>query len=182
METAETNDTKGWIIGAIVLVIVVGGGWWMLKNSKASSSVVGDKMGTSTEEVVLGDDTEMKDTDTAVTVSTTAPAKTSVTTAADGEKVSVKDQAAGSAVAIDSMNLVKTGWVAIKDVKGILGAAWYPAGTTVGTVPLLRPTVAGGAYQAVIYVDDGDKKFDMYKDTLVMGTDGSPVAASFLAK
>jgi len=182
METVETNDTKGWIIGAIVLVIVVVGGWWMIKHSKASSTVVGD-MASSTDAV--GDN--MVDTNTVVDmapVAGNAPAevKTIVTTVAKGETLSMKDQTAGASVAIDSMKLSAPSWIAIKDAKGILGAAWYPAGATTGTVSVLRSTKTGSTYQAVVYVDDGDKKFDMHKDTLVMGADGSAVSSSFVAK
>jgi len=176
METVETNDTKGWIIGAIVLVVVVGGGWWMIKHGKASSSVIGKE--ASTTEAVTGDNYPVQDEGAVIKINTNAAvAHTTATIAASGEKVSVQDQAGGSSVAIASMNLTKASWVAIKDVKGILGAAWYPAGATSGTASLLRPTVKGGAYQAVVYVDDGDKKFDMHKDTLVTG-----VEASFTAK
>lgn len=175
MEMVETNDTKGWIIGAIVLVVVIAGGWWLIKHSKASSSVVGTDMGSTTTETSakVGDNMPI---DTAVTANTT------ITTTAIGESVSVQDQRATSSVMVASMSLSKASWIAIKDAKGILGAGWFPAGATAGAVPLLRATKAGESYQAVIYADDGDKQFDMHKDSLVMSTDGSPVASSFMAK
>ncbi len=179
METVETNDTKGWIIGAIVLVVVVGGGWWMIKNSKASSTVVGD------ESAVVEEGDNMVDVEAsgeekvakAPAKAAEAPAKAVVTTEAKGESVSTKDQAAGAEVMVDAMTLSAASWVAIKDTKGVLGAAWFPSYATKGSVSLLRNTVAGATYQAVVYVDDGDKKFDMHKDTLVSG-----VGSSFVAK
>lgn len=175
METVETNDTKGWIIGAVVLVAVIAGGWWLIKHSKATSSVVGSDTSSSTTETsgTVGDNMPI---DMAVTANTT------MTTTASGETVSAKDQPAASSVMIASMSLTKASWIAVKDAKGILGAGWFPAGATAGAVPLLRATKAGESYQAVIYVDDGDKQFDMRKDSFVMGADGSPVAVSFMAK
>ncbi|MBI5003489.1 hypothetical protein HZC00_00125 [Candidatus Kaiserbacteria bacterium] len=178
METVETNDTKGWIIGALVLVVVVVGGWWMIKNSKASSTVVGDA--ASTTEETTGDNmvnvVAMND-DTAAPTPTPTPTHPAVTTEARGESVTMQDQSAGTEATIASMKLSAASWVAIKDAKGVLGAAWYPSYATKGSVSLLRKTVAGTTYQAVVYVDDGDKKFDMHKDTLVTG-----VGSSFVAK
>lgn len=172
METVETNDTKGWIIGAIVLVVVIVGGWWMIKHSSTSSTVVGDMSSTTIETIGMTDNMP----------TTTSGSTMTVTTSASGEKVALVDQRATTSVMIASMHITKASWIAIKDVKGILGAAWFPAGTTSGMVELLRPTVTGGAYQALIYIDDGDKQFDMHKDAMVMDADGSPVAASFVAK
>jgi len=182
METVETNDTKGWIIGAIVLVVVVVGGWWMIKSSKPSSAVIGDNASTTEEgagdnmvdmEAVAG---EEKAAPTAVAAAPAAEA--TVTTVAKGdETVSVGDQTAGETVTVASMKLSAASWVAIVDGGRVLGAAWYPSYATKGEVSLLRGTVAGKTYQAVVYVDDGDKKFDMHKDALVSG-----VSASFMAK
>jgi len=181
METVETNDTKGWIIGAVVLVVVVVGGWWMIKNSKPSSAVVGDNAAVIEEGA--GDnmvDVEAMAGKEGATPVAPAPASETmtVTTVAKGdETVSVQDQAAGGKVAVASMKLSAASWVAIVDGGRVLGAAWYPSYATTGSVELLRDTVAGKTYQAVLYVDDGDKKFDMHKDMLVSG-----VSTSFMAK
>lgn len=88
----------------------------------------------------------------------------------------VDDQAAGESVAIRAMDLPEGSWIAIKEKSSgrILGAARFPAGATSGEVELLRATVAGGAYEVVVYADDGDKAFDHKKDTLV-----ESVSASF---
>jgi hypothetical protein len=36
-------------------------------------------------------------------------------------------------------------------------------------------------YQVLVYVDDGDKSFDLHKDTLVMSSDGAVSGAMFSA-
>ena len=47
------------------------------------------------------------------------------------------------------------------------------------SVELLRNTEEGGTYYAVIYVDDGDKKFDHKIDLLATTADGNPVMDVF---
>jgi len=78
--------------------------------------------------------------------------------------VAADDQPAGSSVnvAVKSDSEV---WVAVhEDVDGkpsrILGAQLFSAGTNLGKVDLLRPTVAGMSYHAMLHSDDGDRKFD----------------------
>jgi len=83
--------------------------------------------------------------------------------------VMVQDQSAGMGVSITSMNLTRETWVAVRDSKSILGAGRFSPGATSGTVKLLRATEAGKAYQVVVYVDDGDKKFDFKVDAVVPG-------------
>ncbi len=63
----------------------------------------------------------------------------------------------------------------------ILGAAWFPSSATSGSVKVQRATQAGKTYSVVIYVDDGDKKFDYKKDQLITA-DGGPVGSSFSAQ
>ncbi len=179
MEKVETNDMKGWIIGAAVLVVVLIAGWWMIKHGKASSAVLGSD-GRDTEQAE--GKSPVQGSDTTLSSEATGKANLTATVAASGEAVSVKDQKAGASVTVDSMNLAHASWIAIRDTNRILGAAWFPVGTKTGTISLLRSTKAGETYKAVIYVDDGDKHFDMHKDTLVVGEDAGPVSASFGVK
>jgi hypothetical protein len=96
--------------------------------------------------------------------------------------VEVADQPAGSIVAIHSVTLVKMGWVAVRDNEGrILGAARFDEGTHTGIVELLRNTVAGNSYQVLLYVDDGDRAFDLHKDILVSESDGRVAGTTFVA-
>ena len=97
------------------------------------------------------------------------------TTGSMGETVTISNQPAGRSVTISDMTIARKSWVAVKDTSGsILGAALFAAGTTSGTVPLLRATRAGERYEALIYVDNGDKMFNLRKDLLVSAADGSP--------
>ena len=126
--------------------------------------------------------TTTKATSTVTTVdSTTSVPKGTVTATSDGETVTVADQKAGTSVALSTISLTRASWVAVRDDKSILGAAWFPSSATVGTVELQRALQSGKSYNVVIYVDDGDKKFDMHKDQLVTA-DGGPVGVSFKAE
>jgi hypothetical protein len=97
----------------------------------------------------------------------------------------VKDQAPGSKVMVDSVKLKSPGWVAIHDnVKGqpgrILGAVLFDKGSATGTVELLRGTVAGKTYFAVLHHDDGDyKNFNPRTDSVLVDTAGAPIMVQF---
>ena len=149
MADKKKVETSHLIIGAAIIIIILLGGWFMFSRSRVDSSVI--KGGNKP------------------TVSSTTETKT-VSTA-----LVVEDQAAGASVKVRSMDLPKGGWVAIKEVstQRILGAGRFPAGATSGEVPLLRATVAKGAYEAVVYEDDGDMMFDMKKDVMVTGVSTS---------
>ena len=98
--------------------------------------------------------------------------------------MTVADQPAGSVVKIASLTLSQLGWVAIRDSKGwVLGAGRFEAGTSSNVeVVLLRNTVAGEKYQVLLYSDDGDKQYDLHKDSLVMNADASVAGATFTAQ
>jgi hypothetical protein len=98
-----------------------------------------------------------------------------------GETVTVQDQAAGPSVSVASVTLNQMGWVAIRDADGrVLGAARFDAGTYANvSVPLLRATVAKSSYQVLLYIDDGDRQFDLHKDILITGADGGVAGTTF---
>ena len=101
--------------------------------------------------------------------------------------VVVNDQEAGKVVFVSSLNISGSTWVAIhEDLEGepgrILGARRYDAGISSGDVELLRPTVKGGVYYALLYADDGDRQFDSKLDPQVKDESGKTVMASFVAK
>lgn len=157
----DTNNTRNWLIIGAVVIVLLGLGWWLMARGRSASPNTDATTGATS------------------TVGTTLSVGAPVTTTASGESVSAKDQTAGLSVAVEGMNLAKVSWVAVRDVKGqrILGAHRFEAGVTAGEVSLLKPTVAGGEYQVLVYVDDGDKKFDMKKDALV-----EDVSATFKAQ
>lgn len=169
MNDMETNNVTQWvIIGAAVLVLVIGGAWLAMRGGTA--------------EPVM--DTNIVATTTPVTPTIEAEANVpqgTVTASSDGESVIVSNQAAGNSVAIAEMSLTRASWVAVRDDMSILGAAWFPSSATTGEVKLQRASQSGKSYRVVIYVDDGDKKFDFKKDQLITSESG-PVGISFDAE
>jgi len=100
-------------------------------------------------------------------------------------RVSVSDQPAGNSVEVTGLSLSSAGWVAIYDTRDgvpgwILGAKRFLPGDKEGVVPLLRQTVPGETYFAILHGDDGDLLFDKRKDVALTGEDA--VVVTFRAK
>ncbi len=101
-------------------------------------------------------------------------------------RVILQDQFPGNVVNLSSVQLAKAGWVVIrKDNAGqpgdIIGSAYFDAGTNPGKVTLTKPTIDGGLYYAVLYNDDGDKKFDAVKDLPLTDASGHIIMSIFHA-
>src|SRR3989344_774524 len=168
------------IIGVLVLVILVAG--WIMFAGKRNSSSTSDSVATSAasdSKASSADDEEAMDSSISVSVS---PAVASV--AVSGEAVKVVDQAAGGVVMAELVARKSRGWGAVQDEREwILGAARLEEGThTNVAVELLRGTEKGGAYKAILFVDDGDGVFDMHKDAMIKNSDGSTLSAAFIAQ
>jgi hypothetical protein len=178
-----TNSTTAWTIAGVVALVVVIAGGWLISREK---SAVGENAATDTSAVVASADTaEAPSTET--TAGVTAVTSSDVPTptlVAGGETVTVNDQPAGSIVKVESVKLMKPSWVAIMGTNGwVIGAAWFNESRENVEVELLKPTIAGETYQAVIYVDDGDKKFTLHSgDALITSTEGAPVSSTFKAQ
>lgn len=104
--------------------------------------------------------------------------------AKEGYSLSVTDQAAGATVYVSQAVTPEDVWIAVReDMNGslgnILGAARFPAGTNSGTVELLRGTEAGSSYFGVIYIDNGDTRFDHTTDTLLSDETNGPIGVKF---
>lgn len=135
---------------------------------------------------VWGKSTVLKgSTDTAVAANTNTAGNSA---AASANIVTVSNQPAGRAVMVDKAVLSSLGWVAVRDWKNnawgnILGAVRREAGTHEKVVvDLLRATVPDSSYVVVLYRDDGDKKFDSKKDTVLTDAAGKPLTFSFKAE
>lgn len=154
------------LIGGAAALVIIGALWFMTREATAPS------METS--------DTNMNTGETPDKTSDLNPGVAPSTTS-DNEYIAVKDQLAGSTVTVDSVTFTQTGWVAIRDDRGwTLGAARFEAGTHDAVeVPLLRATEAGQRYQALLYIDDGDGKFDLDKEILVTRSGGSVAGMTF---
>ncbi|MCR4330658.1 MAG: hypothetical protein NUV49_02135 [Patescibacteria group bacterium] len=99
--------------------------------------------------------------------------------------LSAQDQPAGLKVLIDSATMEEQGWIVIHEDRdgapgNILGARRFEAGVSTGEVELLRNTVEGGIYYAMIHTDDGDGQFDHTKDLPLLEND-APVMVTFSA-
>lgn len=174
----DTN-TKNWIITGAVAVVLVGLVWWGVAQKRTASPVV-NGTATTTEEVSEKDQGSGTQSQSESKADTVSEAMTAV---AAGETVTTFDQAAGDSVLVSQATLKSPSWIAIKDTKGwILGAGWFASSGENLQVSLLRATEPGEVYQAVIYVDDGDKQFDFHTDTLLTSVDGAPVSSTFRAQ
>ncbi len=168
----DLNDNGNRIIAGIIVVLLIIGAWYAGTKSKVGSTIASTTAGS------------VVDTSTSTAASASGAASLANTGAelnVSGGLITVNDQGAGSIVTVASVTLPKLGWVAIRDNTGrTLGAALFPAGTHANVqVPLLRATEPGQRYQALIYTDDGDKQFDLHKDTLLTNADGTVAGTTF---
>ena len=160
----NSNTTNWVIIGAVVVVLLLGGVWLMQRSTDESMDSGTPTTGTNTG----GNGT----------TPTTGTGTTPITTSAEGEKITVDNQAAGVSVRIASMNLTRETWVAVRDERSILGAGRFAAGTASGSVELLRGTEAGKSYSVVVYIDNGNRAFDLTGDELVTGVSDTFMATA----
>lgn len=166
-------ETKQWVITGSIVVVLVLLLWWGVSHKRPASPAVGV--------------TAVATTSNGGTFEVAAPAPTvrpmPQTAVASGETVSIDDQPAGTSVHLAQATLKSPSWVAIRDTKGrVLGAHWFGTSVEDQTFTLLRGTSAGQVYQAVIYVDNGDKKFDLHGDTLLTSSEDAPVSSTFTAQ
>lgn len=114
-----------------------------------------------------------------------ALADISASTTEEANTISADDQPAGTMVAV-AVKLEKEAWVAVhEDANGklgnILGAQFFPAGTHLGKIDLLRGTQAGKKYYVMLHSDDGNHTFDIKVDMPVKNAAGEPVMDAFMA-
>lgn len=132
-------------------------------------------------------DSKVEDGEEKTSVDASPEAKETTVSVPGTNAVAVDDQPSGDLVNVTMVTLSKAGWVAIHEDTGgvpgnVLGAHRYEPGIYLGEVTLLRPTISGKTYYAVLHLDDGDKQFDSKKDLPITGNDGKVVSDSFVAK
>lgn len=110
-----------------------------------------------------------------------------ITKVEERNTISVFDQQAGLEVIIEKVILDQSGWVAIhEDADGvpgtILGAQLFGAGEHAGVVELLRGTEEGKLYYAMIHYEDGDRAFNIRKDTPLLDSENRFIMVGFNVK
>ena len=174
MEEPENNSTKV-VVTAIIAFLVGFGSAWLYLGRTANVPVLDDIKddNTITEDV---NDATTDDTEDGVSVNPTS-----------SDLLVVKDQTAGAEVTVEKSALTEVGWVVVRENDGagnpgrILGAQLFDVGNQTGKVELLRGTVAGNIYFAMVYTDNGDHAFDPKKD-LPLVVDGKTAMATFKAQ
>lgn len=94
-------------------------------------------------------------------------------------------QEAGNTVLLTSVTIETLGWAVVYESRSgqpgnALGAARLDAGSYERvSVPLLRGTIPGQTYFAVLHRDDGDKAFELRDDFPLRDEGGTPIMVSF---
>ncbi|MEK7107095.1 MAG: hypothetical protein AAB899_02810 [Patescibacteria group bacterium] len=176
----DMNNGRNRKVAILAILVFVVFAWDLGRKQALNSLLVGEDLSTGS---ALDEDTYPSATEEASLTDEESKDGTSAATAINGESVSVKDQLAGFEVQVASLALTEIGWVGIRDKDGrVLGAGRFEAGSFKNVnIPLLRATVAGESYQVLLYVDDGDKKFDLHKDILISGPNRGVAGTNFRA-
>lgn len=100
------------------------------------------------------------------------------------DSVKVFNQNSGIQVYIEKVILNKAGWVAVHEKQNgtagtILGAQLFDKGEHSGFVDLLRGTIPGKSYYAVLHEEDGDRAFNIRKDLPLLNAAKQPIMAAF---
>ena len=157
MKQTDKNNNLHIIEGLIAIVLLAGIVWFLTKGNEASAPTQNDYMTNQNYQ---------QPTDS--TVPATSTPATNQPTGKD--IVVVSDQAVGSkSVTVDNAILSKAGFIVItyaKDGKQVLGSSkLLTAGTKQDLeITLTKALDKANSYIAQIYVDDGDKVFNINKD------------------
>jgi len=175
METEESQTQRYVIIAILAFLVGFGSAWLWLDRGISNDIQSGQLEGDATSTPTLGENPSGS-IDTTNNIVTTG-----------GDSVTVSDQKAGTEVVLSGVSFEKGGWVAIhEDDNGklgkILGVQLFDAGKGVGIVELLRGTLPGNTYYAVLHNDNGDRAFDPKIDLPIIGTNNSLIMTTFKAQ
>ncbi len=161
----ENQNVRLAIVFVIGLVIGIGGASLVMRRAApmepVTDDITTDLMGSTTLPV-------------------TTPTAQESMSALTSDALVVANQPAGSVVYVSHVEASEPLWVAIHEVVNgkpgkVLGAGLFSPGAESGNVELLRATVAGQSYVAMVHTDDGDyhnysSKVDLPTDVMVTFT------------
>ena len=186
MDTNNKERTHMIVAGIAGILVGFFAGWmWVDTAENKPTSDTADTASPIDLSGLLSDEVKKIDNSKeASQVTPPAPPTPSVVAASDN-KISVEIQSAGKEVTVSTVALTAESWVVIhEDTAGkplrILGAKHLHAGAyTNVVVKLLRETVGGHTYYAMLHSDDGDGLFDSKKDIVETDRADSPIMAKF---
>jgi hypothetical protein len=169
-------------IGVIAFVLGFGIAWVSFKNQDGANVAMdsGDTDENRVEAVI-------EDTDGGLVMDDDSDSPTS-SIALSGVSLSVLDQAPGKSVFVEEVTSQNQVWVVIVEdndgAKGnILGAGHFDPEDKAGIVKLLRGTVEGGSYYALLYFEDSNletgRSFDLEKDLPLVDSTGNAIEVRF---
>lgn len=173
--TQPTQKKASWpaiiLIAIIAFVVGLGASWYVFERDTA----------------VNVETPEISDTTTSTYVKTDGSNPVSAITSSGGNAIITNNQPAGYSVVIQSVSFENPGWVAVHEERdgvagNTLGAGWFPTGTSSGVIELLRGTISGGTYYAVLHSDNGDKLYDYTTDKPLTDANWSVLMMKFIAK
>ncbi|MDO8492536.1 MAG: hypothetical protein Q7S34_02785 [bacterium] len=172
-------STTAKVVIAVVIVLLVSGLAYWFSFAKKENSVPKETINniSTTENITSG-----------VTTSATTPKVRAAPISVSGANaIATNDQLAGDTAEVTMITLSVPGWVAIHEDKNgllgnILGAGRFDPGIHLGEIELLRGTVSGGTYHAVLYQDNGDRQFDSSTDAPIKNAEGRIIEATFKAE
>lgn len=151
-----------------------------------AASLLGDKNAGSIPATYSGEENKKEDAQMKESIENPSSMSTNTRVMPQGYEISVANQRAGNVIVVASVALPEAGWVVIREDRSgepgnVLGAGWLAGGMHADvSVELLRATVGGENYYAMLYKDvGGDKQFDHTVDTPVLAEGGKPAMAAF---
>jgi hypothetical protein len=174
------------VIGVIAFVLGFGIAWVSFKSQDGAKIADNSTRGENENRIEAVVETPPKDL--ALTLDEDGDASTVAPTLSNDVSLSVLNQAPGKSVFIKEVSAPQAVWVVIAEnndgVRGnILGAGLFDAEDQAGLVELLRGTVEGGSYYAVLYSEDSDlaqgRVFDLETDVALVDASGSAIEVGF---
>lgn len=173
-EQQPVNATPKYVLTAVVAFLVGFGSAWLYLDGNVKGLNVGENKDGGEKSLNKGEKAT-------ITIGTSGML-------AESSAIVVNDQSPGIEVLIAKTVFEKGGWVVIHEDDGegasgkILGAQLFDPGSfDNGKVELLRGTIEGGTYFAMLHSDNGDRAFDPKLDTPILGKTGAPIMMEFTA-